>query len=91
MRLCLDIGNSQLDGGVFDSGLLLQFRKTTHPLGCRMSLAFFTAVLKNGIDPAAVRRVAICSWCRPLYPIAACMKYFRCGRSSCRRAKIGLR
>lgn len=82
MHLCLDIGNSQLHGGVFDGGLRLQFRKTTHPLGSSDEFGvFFTAVLReNGVDPALVRRVAICSVVPPaLYPIrSACVKYFRC-------------
>jgi type III pantothenate kinase len=81
MLLCLDIGNSQVHGGVFDSGLRCQFRKTTHPLGSSDEFGvFFTAVLReNGIDPRAVQRVAICSVVPPaLYPIrSACLKYFR--------------
>lgn len=81
MLLCLDIGNSQLHGGVFDNGLRLQFRKTTHPLGSSDEFGvFFTAVLReNGVDPRAVERVAICSVVPPaLYPIrSACLKYFR--------------
>jgi type III pantothenate kinase len=80
MRLCLDVGNSQLHGGVFNGGLRLQFRKTTHPLGSSDEFGvFFMAVLReNGIDPAAVRRVAICSVVpQALYPIrSACVKYF---------------
>lgn len=82
MRLCLDIGNSQLHGGVFDGALRLQFRKTTHPLGSSDEFGvFFTAVLReNGIDPTAIKRVAICSVVpQALYPIrSACVKYFRC-------------
>jgi type III pantothenate kinase len=82
MRLGLDIGNSQLHGGVFDEGMRLQFRKTTHPLGSSDEFGvFFTAVLReNGINPGAIRRVAICSVVPPaLYPIrSACVKYFRC-------------
>jgi type III pantothenate kinase len=81
MLLCLDIGNSQLHGGVFDGGLRLQFRKTTHPLGSSDEFGvFFTAVLReNGLDPAAVRRVAICSVVpQAIYPVrSACVKYFR--------------
>lgn len=81
MLLCLDIGNSQLHGGVFDEGLRLQFRKTTHPLGSSDEFGvFFTAVLReNGLDPRAVKRVAICSVVPPaLYPIrSACLKYFQ--------------
>ncbi|MGH7958440.1 MAG: type III pantothenate kinase [Opitutaceae bacterium] len=82
MRICLDVGNSQLHGGVFDAGLRLQFRKTTHPLGSSDEFGvFFTAVLReNGVDPRAVGRVAICSVVpQALYPIrSACLKYFRC-------------
>jgi len=82
MLLCLDIGNSQIHGGVFDGGLRFQFRKTTHPLGSSDEFGvFFTAVLReNGLDPRAVRRVAICSVVPPaLYPVrAACVKYFSC-------------
>lgn len=82
MLLCLDIGNSQIHGGVFDGGLRLQFRKTTHPLGSSDEFGvFFTAVLReNGVDPRAVKRVAICSVVPPaLYPIrSACLKYFHC-------------
>lgn len=81
MLLCLDIGNSQLHGGVFDSGLRLQFRKTTHPLGSSDEFGvFFTAVLReNGVDPRAVKRIAICSVVpTALYPIrSACLKYFQ--------------
>jgi type III pantothenate kinase len=82
MLLCLDIGNSQIHAGVFDSGLRLQFRKTTHPIGSSDEFGvFFTAVLReNGIDPRAVNRVAICSVVpATVYPIrSACIKYFRC-------------
>ncbi len=82
MLLCLDVGNSQIHAGVFDSGLRLQFRKTTHPIGSSDEFGvFFTAVLReNGIDPAAVWRVAICSVVpATVYAIrAACIKYFHC-------------
>jgi type III pantothenate kinase len=82
MLLCLDIGNSQLHGGVFDTGLRLQFRKSTHPLGSSDEFGvFFTAVLReNGLDPRAVKRIAICSVVpAALYPVrSACLKYFSC-------------
>jgi type III pantothenate kinase len=81
MLLCLDIGNTQIHGGVFDGGLRIQFRKTTHPLGSSDEFGvFFMAVLReNGVDPAAVTRVAICSVVpQALYPVrSACLKYFR--------------
>jgi type III pantothenate kinase len=83
MLLCLDIGNSQIHGGVFEGDALrCQFRKTTHPLGSSDEFGvFFTAVLReNGIDPRAVQSTAVCSVVPPaLYPVrSACVKYFRC-------------
>jgi len=83
MLLCLDIGNSQIHGGVFDGDTLrCQFRKTTHPLGSSDEFGvFFTAVLReNGVDPHLVGRAAVCSVVPPaLYPVrSACIKYFRC-------------
>ncbi|MBI2516997.1 MAG: type III pantothenate kinase [Opitutae bacterium] len=83
MLLCLDIGNTQIHGGVFDGDhLRLQFRKTTHPLGSSDELGvFFAAVLReNGLEPRAIKRVAICSVVPPaLYALrAACVKYFHC-------------
>src|SRR6185369_1400672 len=82
MLLCLDIGNSQLHGGVFDGDALrVQFRKTTHPLGSSDEFGvFFTSVLReNGVDPKAISHVALCSVVpSAVYPIrSACIKYFR--------------
>lgn len=80
MLLCLDIGNTQIHGGVFDGGLRFQFRKSTHPLGSSDEFGiFFTTVLReNGIDPRTVRRVAMASVVPAAqYPIrSACIKYF---------------
>ncbi|HMD61142.1 MAG TPA: type III pantothenate kinase [Opitutaceae bacterium] len=82
MLLCLDIGNTQIHGGVFDGdALLCQFRKSTQPLGSSDELGiFFVSVLReNGVDPRSVDRVALCS----VVPAAlhslrgACRKYFR--------------
>lgn len=82
MLLCLDIGNSQIHGGVYDGSWRLQFRKTTHPLGSSDEFGvFFAAVLReNGIDPRALRRAAICSVVpQALYPVrSACLKYLHC-------------
>ena len=64
MLLSLDVGNTQIHGGVFEGDTLrTQFRKSTSPLGTTDELGiFFTAVLReNGIDPRQVTRVAICS------------------------------
>ncbi|SDR67228.1 type III pantothenate kinase [Opitutus sp. GAS368] len=83
MLLCLDVGNTQIHGGVFDGDtLLVQFRKSTSPLGTTDELGiFFTAVLReNGIDPRKVTSVAICSVVpAALYSLrGAAEKYFRC-------------
>lgn len=81
MLLTLDVGNSQIHGGVFDRDTLrLQFRKTTQPIGSSDEFGvFLRAVLReNEVDPAVIDRVAICSVVPPVaYPLrAACVKYF---------------
>lgn len=81
MLLCLDVGNTQIHGGVFaGDALKFQFRKSTHPLGSSDELGvFFHAVLRtNGIEPAQVKQVAICSVVPPAaYPLrGASVKYF---------------
>ncbi len=81
MLLTLDVGNSQIHGGVFDGDALrVQFRKTTHPIGSSDEIGVFlrSVLRENQVDPAAVRRVAICSVVPTVaYPLrAACVKYF---------------
>ena len=83
MLLCLDVGNSQIHGGVFAGDTLrCQFRKSTHPLGSADELGiFFTSVLReSGLDPKEIRRVAICCVVpAALYNLrAAAEKYFGC-------------
>ena len=83
MLLCLDIGNSQVHGGVFEGDTLrCQFRKTTHPLGSsdEFGVFFLTVLRENGVDPHAVHRAAICSVVPSAhYPVrGACVKYFHC-------------
>lgn len=83
MLLCLDIGNSHIHAGAFDGDRLAgQFRKATHPLGSSDEVGvFLTAVLReNGIDPGAIRRVAVASVVpAALYSVrSAALKYFKC-------------
>ncbi len=83
MLLCLDVGNTQIHGGVFAADTLrVQFRKSTHPLGSSDEFGvFFTAVLReNGIDPGLINSVAICSVVpQALYSLrSASLKYFEC-------------
>jgi len=82
MLLCLDIGNTQIHGGVYSGdSLLCQFRKSTQPLGSTDELGIFLlAVLReNGVDPRAVDRVAVCSVVpAALHPVrGASRQYFR--------------
>ena len=81
MKLCLDIGNSHIYGGVYQSGqLLLSFRKASK-LGSSSDEygLFFRSVLReNGLDPSQVTAIALCSVVPEVdYAIsAACQKYF---------------
>jgi len=83
MLLCLDVGNTQIHGGVFAGETLrCQFRKSTQPLDSsdELGIFFLSALRENGVDPRAVKRVAIGS----VVPAAqhslrsACLKYFHC-------------
>lgn len=64
MILCLDVGNSQIYGGVFSEGkIVLRFRKASK--GGQSSDEtgiFLRSVLKeNDLDPEKVEKIAICS------------------------------
>ena len=80
MLLCLDIGNTQIHGGVFDGDALrCQFRKSTQPLGSTDELGiFFVSVLReNGIDPRSIGSVAVCSVVpAALHPIRGASKQY---------------
>ena len=64
MILCLDVGNTQIFGGVFkDSELVSAFRKSSTTIASSDEFGLFLrAVLReSGFDPLEVRQVAICS------------------------------
>lgn len=88
MKLCLDIGNSHIYGGVYPSGAetdqsaeqaLLTFRKTskTGASSDEIGLFFRTVLRENNIDPDEVTVVAMCSVVpEVIFTIAsACQKY----------------
>ena len=82
MLLCLDIGNTQIHGGVFvGETLLCQFRRSTQPIGSTDELGIFlVAVLReSNIDPHKVDRVAVCSVVpAALHPVRGASKqYFK--------------
>jgi type III pantothenate kinase len=83
MLLCLDIGNTQIHGGVFDAdALLCQFRKSTQPLGSTDEIGIFlvSVLRENRVDPGTVDRVALCSVVpAALHPVRGASKqYFGC-------------
>lgn len=81
MILCLDVGNSQIYGGVFDrKKLKFQFRRTSMLRSSSDELGvFFRAVLReNRVDPDEITEIAICSVVPDLlYSLrGCCQKYF---------------
>ena len=81
MKLCLDVGNSHIYGGVYESGrVLLTFRKAskTGSSSDEFGLFFRSVLRENGIDPNQVSEIALCSVVpEAVYAIsAACQKYF---------------
>jgi type III pantothenate kinase len=79
--LCLDIGNSQIYGGLFEGDeLKVQFRRTSQLRSSSDELGvFFRGVLReNGVDPDQIAEVAICCVVPDLlYSLrACCQKYF---------------
>jgi type III pantothenate kinase len=82
MLLCLDIGNTQIHGGVFDGeNLRCQFSRSTQPLGTADEIGIFllSVLRENGVDPRAVAKVAVCSVVpAALQPVrSASQRYFR--------------
>lgn len=82
MILTLDVGNSQIHGGVFSGDTLqFQFRRTSRGAFSSDELGvFLRAVLReNGINPESIARISACT----VVPEAihslrnACRKYFR--------------
>lgn len=81
MILVLDIGNSQIYGGVFDEDrLALQFRRATRAENTSDEFGLFCrqVLRENGVEPEKVTSVAICSVVPDLVHSVrnASMKYF---------------
>ena len=81
MVLTLDIGNTQISGGVFlDDDLILQFRHTTAHYTSSDELGVFmrSVFRENGLDSKEVTDIVCCSVVPSLnYPLtSACIKYF---------------
>lgn len=84
MILALDVGNSQIHGGVYAGNdqreLKLQFRKNTQNSNSsdEMGLFLVQVLRENQIDPKSIRQIAICSVVPDLNHSlkGACNKYF---------------
>lgn len=81
MILCLDVGNTQVVGGVFDGAdARVHFRLATQnkPSSDELGVFLRSVLRENGIDPAAIRAVAVCSVVPDLIHSLrnACLKYF---------------
>lgn len=81
MILCLDVGNTQIYGGLFDKDkMVLSFRKNSKSGASSDETGIFlrTAIRENGYDPSKIRQIAICSVVpEVIYSLrGACMKYF---------------
>lgn len=81
MILALDVGNSQIYGGVFrEDKLIFQFRKNTQNSNSSDEIGIFlrSVLRENSIDPKQIQKMAVCS----VVPDAvhslrgACVKYF---------------
>lgn len=81
MILCLDVGNSQLYGGVFNGETIqLRFRHDTKLSGSSDDLGLFlkSVLRENAIATEQIKQIAICSVVPHIdYSLrAACKKYF---------------
>ena len=81
MKLCLDVGNSHIYGGVYEEGrALLTFRKASRSGSSsdEYGLFFRNVLRETGIDPNQVVEIALCSVVPAVSSgiSAACQKYF---------------
>lgn len=81
MILCLDVGNSQIFGGVFvNDKIKLRFRHntTTSNSSDEMGLFLKNVIRENGLNPEEITHIAICSVVPQLvYSLTnCCKKYF---------------
>lgn len=82
MILCLDVGNSQIFGGVFDDGKLkLRFRRNSKTGASSDEIGVFlrSVLRENDIDPRSVKQIALCTVVpEVLHSVKnACLKYFK--------------
>lgn len=82
MILCLDVGNTQIHGGVFDKDkLIFQFRKTSKDQSSSDEYGLFlkSILRENNVDPLQIEQIAFCSVVPSVMHSlrGACTKYFK--------------
>jgi len=81
MILCLDVGNTQIYGGVFEGEKLkLNFRKNSKTGASSDELGLFLrgVLRENDVDPAEIQSIAVCTVVPDVVHSlrSACLKYF---------------
>ncbi|NJD21926.1 MAG: type III pantothenate kinase [Melioribacter sp.] len=81
MILCIDVGNTQIFGGIFrDKELVLQFRKTSRQRFSSDEVGIFlrSVLNENKLNPDFVKNISICSVVPDLNHSlrSGCVKYF---------------
>ena len=81
MILSLDVGNTQIYGGVFDGEkMLISFRKNSKSGSSSDEVGIFlrTVIKENGLDPKQIKKIVLCSVVpEVIYSLkGACQKYF---------------
>lgn len=64
MKLALDVGNSQIYGGLFDDQkILLRFRRTSKTGASSDEFGLFlrSVIRENGFDPGAIQQISLCT------------------------------
>jgi type III pantothenate kinase len=64
MILCVDVGNTQIVGGVFDGDHLevqIRFTSTGKPSSDELGVFLRSALRENGVDPGEIEQIAFCS------------------------------
>lgn len=82
MILCLDVGNSQIFGGIYKNDqLLLRFRRTSKTGASSDEFGLFlkSVIRENGFNPDEVEKIALCTVVpEVLHSLKnACLKYFK--------------
>ena len=81
MNLCIDVGNSQIHGAVYDDDrFVMQFRKETSVRASRDEIGLFlvSVLREHGVAPESIARIGVCCVVPDaVYPIRnACRIYF---------------